>query len=74
MALSAQFRLIRNSVFLPLSNVSSCLPSYEEQVQLLGMDLVADYTRIYQRKVYGVIFDTLLQEWPGPWPRVPGGS
>ena len=59
---SALFHIIGNTVFLRLSDVTSGLPDYEEQILLSSMDSEEDSTGYSQRSAYDTMFEELRKE------------
>ena len=51
-----------NTVFLRLSDVTSGLPDYEEQILLSSMDSEEDSTGYSQRSAYDTMFEELRKE------------
>ena len=56
---SALFHIIGNTVFLPLSDVASGLPDYDEQILLSSMDSEEDATGYSQRSAYNMVYEEL---------------
>ena len=59
---SALFHIIPNTVFLPLSDVASGLPDYDEQILLSSLDTEEDALTGYsQRSAYNRVFGNLKE-------------
>ncbi len=59
LAPAALFHLIGHTVFLRLADVASGLPSYTEQVRLVGLAETPDETGYSQQSAYQAVFTTL---------------
>ena len=59
---SALFHIFGNTVFLRLSDVTSGLPDYDEQILLSSMDSEEDATGYSQRSAHNTVFEELRKE------------